>query len=401
MKKMNKKIAIINLILMIVAISVASGVAAKERDDGYYTVFDEKNNEKIFTTARNIYVGDKYLNEENNLFKIVKIQGDKGYARLEKKIDINKAFDTSELGANLKDIKKIIKVSKPKGKRLIAIYHTHSDESYIPTDGKSSIPYKGGIFKVGSTLKKSFEKKGISVIQSYQSHDPHDVMAYQRSRRTAMELLKKGPDVLLDVHRDAVPAEEYEGNINGKSLAKVRLVVGRQNPQKKAINNFAWQIKAIADKKYPGLIKGIFYGKGGYNQDIFPRTILVEAGTYTNPRAYAEVGVNLLADVIATTVYGENYNKVVTPTDRTPNSKTKIPGENQGAYRGIMWMVGLFVVGIVAFIVISTGGINELTSKTKKFIGSEFTNFLGKTRKDSKSDKTDDKEDDSSKTREE
>lgn len=386
-KKMSKKIVVASLLLILIILGPVFGVYAKERDDGYYTVFDEKNNDKIFTTARNIYVGDKYLNEENNLFKIVKVKGDKGYARLEKKVDLNQAFDDLKVETNLKDIKEVIEVSKPKGKRLIAIYHTHGDESYIPTDGKSSIPYRGGIFKVGSSLKRSFRKRGIYSIQSYRSHDPHDVMAYQRSRRTAIELLKKGPDVLLDVHRDAVPAEEYQGNINGKPLAKVRLVVGRQNPQKKAINNFAWQIKAIADKKYPGLIKGIFYGKGGYNQDIFPRTILVEAGTYTNSRSHAEIGANLLADVIATTVYGENYNKkVVTPTDRISSNKTKIPGENKGAYRGIMWMVGLFFVGIVAFIVISTGGIKELTSKTKKFMGSEFTNFLGKNDKGDKED---------------
>ena len=37
-------------------------------------------------------------------------------------------------------------------------------------------------------------------------HDPHDAMAYDRSRRTAAELLKKNPIALLDIHRDAVPA---------------------------------------------------------------------------------------------------------------------------------------------------------------------------------------------------
>lgn len=393
MMKTNKKLASVILLLMIIIVSFASKVTAKERNDGYYTVFDEKSNDKIFTTARKIYVGDKYLNEENNLFKIVKVEGNNGYASLERKVDLSQAFDTSDVKTNLKDIKKTIEVFKPKGKRLVAIYHTHGDESYIPTDGKSSIPYKGGIFKVGSALKKSFEKNGISAIQSYQPHDPHDAMAYQRSRRTAIELLKKGPDVLLDVHRDAVPAEEYQGNVDGKSLAKVRLVVGRQNPQKKAINNFAWQIKAIADKKYPGLIKGIFYGKGGYNQDIFPRTILVEAGTYTNLRAHAEVGVDLLADVIATTVYGENYNKnPIPPTGKPPKSITKVPGENKGAYQGIIWIAGIFVVGIIAFIIISTGGINELKSKTKKFVGSEFTNFLGKVKKNNKNKNEDDRE---------
>lgn len=77
--------------------------------------------------------------------------------------------------------------------------------------------------------------------------------------------------------------EEYQGNVNGRPLAKTQLVVGRQNPQMNTVNNFAQQLKAIADNKYPGLVKGIFYGKGGYNQDIYPRSILIEAVLILTP----------------------------------------------------------------------------------------------------------------------
>lgn len=377
MKKMNKKIIIIGLLLTFII--PLKGIA-DERSDGYYTVVDESNNKKIFVTAREINIGDKYLNEDNFLYKIVRIDGDIGYARFERKVDLNKAFEAS----NLNKIEKTLNVFKAKNEKLIAIYHTHSDESYIPTDGKSSIPHKGGIYKVGTSLKRYFSDKNVNCIQSYNSHDPHDAMAYKRSRQTAIELLKRGPDALLDLHRDAVPAEEYQGNISGKPIAKVRLVVGRQNPQKKAVNNFAWQIKAVADKKYPGFIKGIFYGKGNYNQDIFPRSILVEAGTYTNKREEAEAGMSFLSDVICTTLYGENYRAPV-PVKKTPigkiQGKTQVPGENRRSYSGAMWLIAIFVVGLGAFIVISTGGIKELTAKTKKFIGSEFTNFLGKIRR--------------------
>jgi len=216
-------------------------------------------------------------------------------------------------------------------------------------------------------------------------------MAYQRSRRTATELLKKAPDAIIDIHRDAVPAEEYHGNVNGQPLAKIQLVVGRQNPQMETTNNFAKQLKATADNKSPGLIKGIFFGKGAYNQDLYPRSILIEAGTYTNSRLKAQEGANIMADVIATTIYGEDYAKESTPGK---GSTTKIPGEGGGASRTLFWMLGIAALGFGAYMLISTGGINELTEKAKQFSKREFANFLGDnkfTSKESKRKSDDDK----------
>ena len=150
----------------------------------------------------------------------------------------------------------------------MAIYHTHSAESYVPTDGRSSIRGNSGIFKVGESLGQALQKRGVNVIHDKTSHEPHDAMAYDRSRRTAVELLKKNPIALIDLHRDAVPADEYAGEINNTSVTKAQLVVGRQNPNMKANEAFAYQLKSVVDKKYPGFIKGIFYADGKYNQDL-------------------------------------------------------------------------------------------------------------------------------------
>ncbi len=351
--------------------------AEDELVDGYYTVYEENTDKKIFATSMIINVGDEYLDEENDLYEVVKVSGNTAYARFKKKVDIQRALDYPEASTMAQAIGESYDVlnTVPNKEKIAAIYHTHSDESYIPTDGKSSIPYNGGIFKVGEALKAALEKKGIKVIHSKQPHDPHDSSAYQRSRRTVVQLLKNMPDVLIDVHRDGVPAEEYYGQVKGTQLAKVRLVVGKQNPQMSNVNNFAWQLKANADKKYPGLVKGIFYGKGGYNQDISPRSILIEAGTYKNYRDRAENGVDYMADVIATTLYGADYEKKVTPEGGTT---TQIPGEGGGAVRALLWIVGIAAAGFGAFALISTGGIKELSSKVKKFIGSEFANFLGR-----------------------
>lgn len=357
------------LIILLAFFTVNIAIAEEERSEGYFTVKEERTEKEIFITARAVNVKDQYLNENNELYEIVRVSGDTAYAKFLEKVELQSFISKAEA-------EETIETLKPQNTRSIAIYHTHSDESYIPTDGESSIKYKGGIFKVGETFAQALEEKGIKAIHSYQSHDPHDAMAYKRSRNTAVELLKKGPDAIIDVHRDAVPPEVYNGNVKGKPIAKMQLVVGRQNPQIQSIDNFAKQIKANADKQYPGLVKGIFYGQGAYNQDLFPRAILIEAGTYTNPREHAQEGIRLMADVIATTIYGPGYYK-------KPASKatTKVPRENQTAFRGSFWIIGVFAIGLGIFLAVSTGGIKELSSKVKGFVGSEFSSFLGKRKK--------------------
>ena len=52
--------------------------------------------------------------------------------------------------------------------------------------------------------------------------------------------------------------------------------------------DFAKQMKAYYDEVQPGLIKGIFKAKGNYNQDLGPRTILIEVGTHTNSAEQAK-----------------------------------------------------------------------------------------------------------------
>ncbi len=365
---------------MVIFVFCPAIYAEDELSEGYFTIYEEGSDKKIFCTSRVIHVGDQYLNEDNIMYEVVEVSEDKAYARFKEKVEIERALDMPRAAAmaqGIQDNYNTLNIAKSTKEKKIVLYHTHSDESYIPTDGKSSIPNHGGIYKVGAALKAALEKKGITVIQSQQSHDPHDAMAYQRSRRTATELLKQGPDAVIDVHRDAVPAEEYQTELNGRPLSKMQLVVGRQNPQMSTINNFAWQLKATADKKYPGLIKGIFYGQGGYNQDLFPRSILIEAGTYTNSRYWAEDGANIMADVIATTLYGADHEKKITPGG---GGTTQIPGEGKGAAKTLLWIIGIAAVGFGAYLLISTGGINELSSKVKQFTGKEFANFLGNQR---------------------
>lgn len=191
---------------------------------------------------------------------------------------------------------------RPRGKGLIGIYHTHNDESYLPTDGTASVDGRGGIHRVGDVLGRRLAQHGFRVVKSEALHLPHDRGAYRRSRRTAVKLLPKNPLVLLDVHRDATPPEFYREVVDGEPVAQVRLVVGRENPFRRTNLSFARRLKAEADRLYPGLVKGIYYGRGDYNQDLGPRTLLIEVGAHTNSRVLAERGAALFATVVDRTL---------------------------------------------------------------------------------------------------
>ena len=70
-------------------------------------------------------------------------------------------------------------------------------------------------------------------------------------------------DAIFDIHRDGIkdPAQ-YETTIKGEEASMVRLLVGRAN-QNQAENKeqYAVELKAVADKLYPELIRDIYIGK--------------------------------------------------------------------------------------------------------------------------------------------
>ncbi len=82
-------------------------------------------------------------------------------------------------------------------------------------------------------------------------------------------------------------------------MSQIRLVVGRQNQNREANLEYAKRIKAIADEKYPGLVKGIFHAHGNYNQDLGPRMILIEFGTHVTSLEEALRSVRPTAEVVA------------------------------------------------------------------------------------------------------
>lgn len=323
----------------------------------YYTLVSPRG-EVLDQTARVIYVGDEFISEDNKHYRVTRVEGKKAFTET---VQTNILPQASPVTLNPSGIQA---VEGQGARNLVAVYHTHSDESYVPTDGSESIPANGGIFKVGKVFTAKLESMGVKVDHDLRPHEPHDAAAYLRSRRTAVRLMQELPAAIIDIHRDGVPeAGFYRTEINGESATKVRFVVGRENQNRGTNFDFARRLKAIADQKHPGLVKGIFLAKGNYNQDLSPRSLLLEVGTYTNSREEAQRGVAFLAEAIPPALG-------ITPA--------VAPGWGPGVdWRAVFWTLLVLVLGTMLLLYIRTGSWQGIQEKLSKLWGREWGDLFG------------------------
>jgi len=288
----SRRIALLMIVLIPVLIDAAVRFGAETRAPGHQELTSPcalrgPGGEQLLTTALSLTPGDLYVDSQDRCWQIVRVE--RGTARARPvappwNSDPGPAVPCIPLGAL---------------PRTILIYHTHGDESYVPSEGTSSIPTGGGILRVGERLATSLRDVGFRVLHDRSTHWPHDALAYHRSRRTVFRYLPRGPYLLFDIHRDGAPARAYRGEVAGEPVAQILLVVGRLNPMRQANLALARAIKKAADRSHPGLIKGILLARGHYNQDLDPGALLLEVGCHQLPRSEAERSVKLLAAVLA------------------------------------------------------------------------------------------------------
>ncbi len=205
------------------------------------------------------------------------------------------------------------------GRKVVYIYHTHSYESFKPllkNGAVSSNNEKVNVIAVGSKLAEELEKRGIGV-----EHDKTNMAemlnakglktnaAYNVSRTIVASALAKNTDItnIIDIHRDSQGRELTTTTINGKSYARISLVLGKEVQNYEKNRSFALEFKKKMEAKYPGLIfhifsKGFDEGNGKYNQDLASQAMLFEIGGVDNTLDELYRSAEALADV-----YSEIY----------------------------------------------------------------------------------------------
>jgi len=343
----------------IIQTSVCYGENATGVESLCYTLLDESG-EVLTMRGGQIWPGDEYISGDDQWYRVVSVD------------DAARTATARCLGPAAPEDAALAAFAAKKGdsgdgRKLIAMYSTHSDESYVPDDGTASKWKGAGIYDVGDSLKAALEKRGIETVYSKETFLPHDADAYTRSRRTAEELLKQGPDALLDIHRDAVPAEQYETEVNGEDISKVRLFVGRTNQNAAENRAFAQQIKAEADREYPGLIKDIFIGKGNYNQDLSPNSLLLEFGTHEIDKEKAQEATGYIAEVLDSVLFG-------------PAARAEGAGSARSAAvaKGIGWALGLAALAAIGYALIATGSLKGAWDKIGRRASELTGGLMGK-----------------------
>ncbi len=379
-----KNTGVIRILCLALAVCLATALPAQALADewdvqtggGYFTVHGP-DGDVLLRYGGPVSVDDEYISENNRHYRIDSVdEGSRTATAVymgEVTLADAAAWDTP------------VSNSKDQENKLIAMYYTHTDESYIPTDGVESKPKDGGILDVGAALKQELEKHGAQVVLDETNHYPHDAGAYRRSRQTAARLMKQAPVALIDIHRDGIPADEYEKTISGEQASKVRLEVGRANQNRSANLEFAKRLKATADKEYPGLVKDIYMGKGNYNQELMPQAILIEFGTHEIDKERVIRSTEFVADVLTTTLFGASGQGGASPApggtaaprasgapdEGAAPGKTLAPGAspdvsqqgarqplsqgNPGAATGLFIVLGVLLVGGGIFLLFSRG----------------------------------------------
>ena len=157
-------------------------------------------------------------------------------------------------------------------KDKILIYHTHTCESYTPTE-KYNYQQTGNfrttdlnfsVARVGEELKKQLESYNIKVVQNKTYHDyPSYNGSYSRSLTTANNMLNenKDADIVIDLHRDAIADSSYapKVKIGDEYVSQMMFVIGTDiansaNSHWNENLKFAVKVQQKANEMYPRTI---------------------------------------------------------------------------------------------------------------------------------------------------
>lgn len=204
----------------------------------------------------------------------------------------------------------------------VLIVHTHATESYMDEDVgyyyESFYPRDTddnyNMISIGNAIAKKLEQNGIGVAHCCEHHDdPQYYGAYDNCADSIREYMEKYPSIkiVLDIHRDSITTDEGEKIkptfvYNGKKAAQIMIMCGNDNygyydfPDWEQNMSLAVKLQSVAETKYPGMTRPLYFGNFMYNMNLAPGSLLIEVGTDANTHDEAVYSGELLGDVVAT-----------------------------------------------------------------------------------------------------
>ncbi len=353
------------LILALTSLSLQGGLYAFALDGQItenYVVYNEEG--EIVCEKSTVELGDIFITKDFEQYEIVEVENHKAQAKLVKKLEPPKIY-------RQEDVAKDKFSSRGNLSKKICLYMTHNDESYTPSDGYDSVYGAGGIHDVARAFKRELSKKDIDIVLDETLHIPHNSSAYTRSSVTAKKLLEEErPDAMFDVHRDGVSKSYYYVTNGGEGYSKIRIVVGKSNPNFDENFGFAQTVFALGNEKYPFLFSDIYLGKGHYNQALQPTDLLFEMGTYLIEKEYVYNSLPLLADIVNTALYSSmvdeegdiivdekvenpaNSAQIVSPGNKDNVKPEEVSKSSKGWIAPMVLSISIVVIMIIAGIIL-------------------------------------------------
>lgn len=202
-----------------------------------------------------------------------------------------------------------------KNKNII-IYHTHTCESYTPTDVNSyeasgnyrTTDLNYNVARVGTELTNNLIGLGFNVHHDTTFHDyPAYTGSYTRSLSTIKNIISNNDsEFIIDLHRDALGSNSNYGpsvKIGDEVAAQLMFVMGTDGgglDHANWINNLklAIKIQEKANEMYPGLFKPIILRNSRYNQHVSGGACIIEVGATGNTLEQCITSMKYLSKVI-------------------------------------------------------------------------------------------------------
>ena len=201
-------------------------------------------------------------------------------------------------------------------KENILIFHTHTCESYTPseqfqyqqTGNFRTTDLNFSIARVGTELVDCLTRYGFKVTHDKSFHDyPAYSGSYTRSASTVGNVLKTNPsDIIIDLHRDAIGSKNnYDPSvkIGDDVVAQLMFVIGTNegglyHPKWQSNLKFAIEIQQKANELYPGLFKPMIVRSSRYNQHLGSAACIIEVGATGNTLEQCLSSMKYLAKVL-------------------------------------------------------------------------------------------------------
>ena len=196
---------------------------------------------------------------------------------------------------------------------LVYIYNSHPTEMIGTIESLAHIEGEMSVIDMSHRMAEEFESFGINSIvetrclQTEMAERGLGRRWYDASRIFLEETIHQydSLEFFFDLHRDAITHNLATVEHEGKSYARVMMVIGNDNPEGHLGNlAMAETIMNELEERVPGISRGV-RPQGGlghdgiYNQDLGDTVQLFEIGSYGTTVEEAENTINALSGVLA------------------------------------------------------------------------------------------------------